>query len=263
MWSLLSSLTSAFVAVVLLSWGLATAAAQGGAGSSGSRPVPNGPAPRLPDGRPDLNGVWERPYVPDMTRSARNQQGTADLPFTPAGLADWQQYDPANGDYTGSCMPFGMSRSINSPYPLQIVQNDKYVALLFEQNTWFHVVPVDGRSHPPAERLDPTWFGHSVGRWEGDTLVVDTIGFNGYTRLDTVGHPHSDALHLVQTFHRVDAGRIAYTITVDDPKTYTRPWKNERIFTLSDGELMEYSCEENNKSLWEGRITPWKPPVRP
>jgi hypothetical protein len=94
----------------------------------------------------------------------------------------------------------------------------------------------------------------------GDTLVVDTVGFNGYTRLDTVGHPHTDGLHLIQTFHRTDAGHIAYTITVDDPKTYTRPWKNERTFTLMAGELMEYSCEENNKDLREGHIKVWTPP---
>jgi hypothetical protein len=143
---------------------------------------------------------------------------------------------------------------------MQIIQNDKYVALLFEQNTWFHVIPIDGRDHP--KELEPTWFGHSVGRWEGDTLVVDTVGFNGYTRVDTVGHPHSDALHLIQTFRRTDAGHIAYTITIDDPKAYTRPWKNERIFTLSEGELIEYSCEENNRSLWEGRIKAWIPPAR-
>src|SRR5262245_12068835 len=182
---------------------------------AGRTPSPARPAPRIPNGRPDRNGVWERPYVPDMTRTAKDQVGTADLPFTTDGLADWKSYDAANGDYTGSCMPFGMSRSINSPYPLQIVQNDRYVALLFEQSSWFHVVPIDGRSHPPADQLDPTWFGNSIGSWDGDTLVVDTVGFNGYTRLDNVGHPLSDALHLVQTFRRTDLDLIASFVSVD------------------------------------------------
>jgi hypothetical protein len=250
------------VIVLGLVWGpFVPAFAQSG-GSQSKLRTSTGSAPRLPNGRPDLNGVWDRPYVPDMTKDGTAQKGTAQLPFTPAGLADWEGYDAAKGDYTGSCMPFGMSRSINSPYPLQIVQNDKYVALLFEQNSWFHVVPIDGRSHPPTGEIEPTWFGHSIGKWDGDTLVVDTVGFNGYTRLDTIGHPHSDALHLVQTFRRTDQQHLAYTVTVDDPKTYTKPWKNERTFTVSKGEIMEYSCEENNKSLWEGRIKPWTPPAR-
>jgi hypothetical protein len=258
------NLTVVAAALLAFSFGMSVpVSTQGGRGGAGQEPsVPTGPAPRMPGGKPDLNGVWERPYVPDMTRNARGQQGLADLPFTPAGLQNWKSYDPADGDYTGSCMPFGLSRSINSPYPVQIVQNDKYVALLFEQSTWFHVIPTDNRPHPQGDALNPTWFGNSVGRWEGETLVVDTIGFNGYTRLDTIGHPHSDALHLIQTFRRVDAGHIVYTITIDDPKTYTKPWKNERTFTLSQGELIEYSCEENNVSLWEGRIKAWTPPWR-
>ena len=114
-------------------------------------------APRLPNGKPDLSGVWDRPYVPDMTKNSRNQRGYPELPFTKAGLENWLSYDAANGDYTGSCMPFGMTRSFNSPYPVQIVQNTSAVALLFEQNTWFHVVPIDGR--PMPKDPDPTWFG--------------------------------------------------------------------------------------------------------
>jgi hypothetical protein len=246
---------------------------------------PAGPAPRLANGKPDLQGVWQKPYVPDMSRNGRGQKGyaeapftpadkpedrqaifakgnRAELPFTPEGLQDWIKYDPAEGDYTGSCFPFGMSRSINSPDPMQIMQNDKYLALLFEQNSWFHVIPIDGRDHPKGEALNVTWFGNSVGRWDGDTLIVDTIGFNGYTRLDTIGHPHSDRLHLVQTFRRIDLGHIEHTITVDDPKIYSKPWKNERTFNLMNAELYEYSCEENNKDLWDGKIKMWTPPWR-
>jgi hypothetical protein len=113
-------------------------------------------------------------------------------------------------------------------------------------------VPIDGRAHRKGEA---TWFGDSVGHWEGDTLVVDTVNFNGKTRLDTVGHPHSEQLHLTQRFSRPDLGHITYEVTVDDPKTFTKPWKNVRTLWLrTDWEMMEYSCEENNKSLWEGRI---------
>jgi hypothetical protein len=221
----------------------------------GQKPkTPTGPAPRLADGKPDLNGVWERPYVPDVTKNGPGQQGVPELSFTAWGADNWKSYDPAkNGDYTGSCLPFGLLRSMNSPHPMQIVQSAKYVAFLYEQNTWFHVVPVDGREHPKG--VEPTWFGNSVGNWDGDKLVVDTIGFNGQTRLDTIGHPHSDALHVVETLERADAGHITYTVTVDDPKTYTKSWKNVRTFTLRpDWELLEYSCEENNKDLRDGHI---------
>ena len=253
--------------------------AQGpGTASSGS----SGPVPRRVDGRPDLGGVWMPPYVPDMTVNRRDQRGyaeppfspddtpqtrlalyakanKAELPFTPWGLQDWSTYDAASGDYTGSCFPFGLQRSVNAPYPFQIVQDDRHVALLFEINTWHHVIPIT--SEFPKQTADnPTWYGYSIGRWDGDTFVVETRGFNGYTRLDTVGHPHSDALHLTQTFTRLDATRMAYTVTIDDPKTYTKPWTNERTFRLHNGPLMEYSCEENNKSLWDGRIKTWTPP---
>jgi len=234
---------------------LATILLLSGLFALGQKPAaPTGPAPRLPDGKPDLNGVWQRPYVPDITKNGPGQQGVPELSFTAWGADNWKTYDPAkNGDYTGSCLPFGLLRSMNSPHAMQIVQSAKYVAFLYEQNTWFHVVPTDGRGH--SKDLDPTWFGNSVGKWDGDTLVIDTIDFNGQTRLDTVGHPHSDALHMVETFERADAGHVTYTVTVDDPKTYAKPWKNVRTFTLRpDWELLEYSCEENNKDLREGHI---------
>src|SRR2546421_6346339 len=153
---------------------------------------------QTPDSPANLSGVWQGPYVPDMTRTGRNQVGEPNLPFTPAGEKEWKSYDAANGDYTGACLPFGLSRSINAPHPFQIVQNAGYVAFLFEVNNWFHVVPTDGRAMPADP--NPQWFGHSIGHWDGDTLVIETRSFNGWTRLDTIGHPHSDALHLTQTF---------------------------------------------------------------
>jgi len=240
----------------------------------------NRDVPRLADGTPDLRGVWMPPYVPDMTRNGRDQRGhaeppfapddtpqarqalyakgsRAELPFTPWGLEDWTSYDAADGDYTGSCFPMGLTRSMNAPYPLQIMQDERHVAVLFEINNWHHVIPLN--VDLPADP-NPQWFGHSAGRWMGDTLIVETRGFNGYTRLDTIGHPHSDRLHVTQTFTRAGAERIAYTVTIDDPKTYTKPWTNERVFTRLNTPLIEYSCEENNRSLWEGRIKAWTPP---
>ena len=212
--------------------------------------------PRMPDGKPNLQGVWQHPYVPDMSKDRPpDQKGAGDLPFTAAGADNFKTYDVSKFDYTGHCLPFGLMRSMNvGGYPIQFMQNESYVALLFEQNTWFNVIYVDGRDHP--KNLDPTWFGNSVGKWDGDTLVVDTIGFNGKTRLDTVGHPHSDAMHVVERFTLTDREHMAYEVTIEDPKTYTKPFKNTRTFTrMKPGEeLIEYSCEENNRDFTEGHI---------
>ena len=210
--------------------------------------------PRTPDGKPILRGVWDHPYVPDMTKDRPDQKGAGELPYTQWGADNFKNYDVSKFDYTGHCLPFGLMRSINvGGYPIQIMQDDQYMALLFEQNTWFHVIYMN-REHP--KNLEPTWFGHSVGRWDGDTLVVDTIGFNGRTRLDTIGHPHSDQLHLIERYTLTDPQHIAYEMTIDDPKTYTRPWKNTRVFTkMKPGEeLIEYSCEENNRDFTDGHI---------
>jgi len=220
----------------------------GGRGGSSYRP-PEGPAPVTAWGKPDFNGVWARPYVPDIQRA----MGGAPLPFTDWGKQKFESYKPEeDGDYTGACLPFGHSRGIGSPDPIQFVQTPTHLAILYEQNTWFKVLPLDGRPH---KKKVPTWFGDSVGHWEGDTLVIDTTNFNGFTRLDTNGHPHSDQLHMIEKLTRTDAGHLAYEQTVDDPKTYTKPLVMKRTFTLrTDWEIQEYSCEENNKGLIEGRI---------
>ncbi|MBK7115764.1 MAG: hypothetical protein IPH71_07030 [Proteobacteria bacterium] len=244
--------------------------------------------PRMANGKPDLSGHWANPYTPDMagagrvldpvtrnplqfTRaplpdakasSAGSAARTLDLPYTDWGLKQWKSYDPVNdGDYAGSCLPFGMSRNINSPHGVQFVQNPASIAMLFEQNTWFHWVPTAGQKWPVD--MPPSWTGVSSGRWDGDTLVVETAGFNGYTRLDTAGHPHSKQLKLTNTFRMVDARTIEHTVTVHDPKAYTRDWMNVRTWKLKPASdvVLEYSCEENNLgNLFSGAIKPWSPP---
>jgi hypothetical protein len=211
--------------------------------------------PRMANGKPDLNGVWQRPYVPDMSRNAKDQNGTSPLPFTDWGAEAFKNYDVAKFDYTGHCLPQGLTRSMNSPFPIQIVQTTKTFAVLYEAWNVFHVVPTDGRTFPKDKEVDPTWMGTSFGRWDGDTLFVETRSFNDKTNLDTVGHPHSDQMKITESYRRTDATHIAYEVTVDDSKTYTKPWKNTRMFTLRpDWDIMEYSCEENNKDLNQGHI---------
>ncbi len=204
--------------------------------------APKPEIPRLYDGKPDLNGVWDIPYTADMSRGV-----PGGLPFTPEGAADFKSYDPTKFDYTGHCLPAGLTRLVNTPMPMEIVQTPKRVVFLFEGFSSYIVVPTDGRKH--TKDPEPTWYGESIGWYEGDTLVVDSVGFNTKTRLDTIGHGHSDQLHVIQRFTRTDPKTIAFEITVEDPKMYEKPFTNKRTFRLNPGELMEYSCMENNKDL--------------
>jgi hypothetical protein len=210
--------------------------------------APKSAIPRLHDGKPDLNGVWQIPYTPDMSRGV--EEG---LQYTHAGAQDWAFYSATDFDYTGHCLPPGLTRLVNTPMPMEIVQTPNKVVLLFEGFSQYIVVPTDGRKH--SADPDPTWFGESVGWYEGDTLVIDSIGFNGRTRLDTIGHPHSKQLHVVQRFTRDSAETLAFEVTVEDPLTYRKPFTNKRVWRLRpDWELIEYSCMENNKDLLDGHI---------
>jgi hypothetical protein len=212
--------------------------------------------PRLPSGKPNLNGTWEFPYVPDMggKGNGRNQIGAGELPYTAAGKLNMDRYDPSKGDYTGACLPFGHVRSMNSPNPVQFFQTDTDFAYLFEVNTWHHAFKIGGESD--IHDLPATWYGNSHGEWDGDTFVVTTGNYNGKTRLDTVGHPHSHKMTVTERFTMKDADTLDYVITIDDPIYYSKPWSNKRIFTrMGKGiGLLEYACEENNKGLWEGRL---------
>jgi hypothetical protein len=209
--------------------------------------------PRLPNGKPDFSGVWEHPFVPNVEVNGKDQQGSGPLPFTPEGAAQFKKFDAGKFDYTGRCLPMGLTRLMNSPFPIQIVQNNKDIIFLFEAWSTFHVVPLDGRAHPPD--LEPQWNGLSAGHWEGDTLVIESNHFNDRSNVDTVGHPHSDQMRVVQRLTRTDDKHISYEITITDPKIFTKPWKNVRTFTLRpDWEILEYSCEENNKDFGEGHI---------
>jgi hypothetical protein len=227
------------------------------------KPELNAPTPRLANGKPDFSGTWARPGTQDLTRTFTNRDGTSNkgepnpLPFTPWGQAQWDNYNPVkNGDYAGSCMPFGWIRSF-TPHPMAITQNNETIAFLFEQSTMFQAVNTEGLPH--RKDWPPTWFGDSRGHWDGDTLVIEVVNMNGLGKLGTIGHPMSDQSKLTMTFKRPDMGHIQFKWVLDDPKTYTRPISNDRVFVLTPNvELMEYSCMEGNlNALIEGAITPW------
>jgi hypothetical protein len=269
------------------------AGGRGGGGRGGGQPAaPAGPAPRLANGKPDLSGHWANPYTPNMAgrgavldptkkrpdgtccepltwehqgealADSKGTPKTFDLPFTEWGRKKWAEYDPvANGDYAGSCLPFGWSRNINSPHGVQVLQNNDAIAFMFEQDTWHTWVPTSASFKWPAD-LPPTWNGTSVGHWDGDTLVIETKGFNGYTKLDTNGHPHSKDVVFTTTLLRTDSNTIQHTVTIHDPKAYTKDWMNVRTWRIkpTTDVLMEYSCEENNLGLVDGAIVKWKFP---
>lgn len=193
--------------------------------------------------RPDLNGVWQGPYTPDLNRALPQGQT---IPLTPYGDERFKTIDPANNP-DGFCLPVGPARGFQSPAPFQIVQNDNIVAVLFENQRTFRIIYLDGTKHPDDIADYPEWMGHSVGRWEGDKLVVDTVGINDRTWLDTQGHEHSDKLRLTETFERTTQDNIHYTVTFDDPTFFTKPWSSSREFKRQNTRIMSYSCEENEK----------------
>jgi len=130
------------------------------------------------------------------------------------------------------------------PFPVQIVQTRNEVIMIFEYDHFVRQIHTDRKEHPT--NLDPTWMGDSIGRWDGGTLVVDTIGLNDKTWLDQVGHPHSSALHVVERIWRADHMTLEDSITIDDPKAYARAWTGQQILTLRPSwNLAEYVCADN------------------
>ena len=192
---------------------------------------------------PDLNGVWQGPYTPDLSRTLGRGET---IPFTPYGADRYKKVDPANNP-DGFCLPVGPARAFQSPAPFQLVQNEHTIAVLFENQRIFRIIYIDGTKHPDDIAEYPEWMGHSIGHWEGNKLVVDTIAINERSWLDTQGHEHSDKLHLVETFEKTDADTIHYTVTFEDPVFFTKPWTSPRDLKRQNTRIMSYSCEENEK----------------
>jgi hypothetical protein len=207
------------------------------------------PAPKTADGKPDFSGIWEPNGIKYLINIAADLK-PEDVPFKPEGQALYKmrREDFGKDDPDSRCLPSGMPRkdAITSPY--KILQSPGLIVFLYESRTTFRQIFLDGRPLPKG--VQPTWDGYSVGRWEGDTLVVETTGMNGKTWLDSNGHPLSDALHLTEHFRRPDFGHMEIEITIDDPKFYTKPWTiKENPHLLADTELIEYICNENEKDL--------------
>ena len=226
-------------AAVVLSYGFAWLEAQ----QPAPRPaVPSKPTPRTASGKPDLSGVWDHPYVPDMTKTAKDQRGHAELPYTPAGLQEWKTYDAANGDYTGSCLPHGMTRSFNAPYPIgscRATPSSRSVRVEY----LFHR-PADRRAaHAERARADV----------DGTQSAAGTATRSSSKPRGSTAGPSSirSAIRIrriygSQTFRRTDFDHMVYTITVTDPETYTKPEQRADVHPYG-GWPHRILLRENNK----------------
>jgi hypothetical protein len=209
------------------------------------------PPPRAADGHVDLSGFWMPTDVVRHLLDLAADMKPEDIPLQPWARALYQERIDTNGkDHPGvRCQPSGIPEKLNIPDGLKVVQTPDLLLFLYESRTIYRQVFTDGRPLPPKD-VQPTWMGYSVGRWEGDTMVVETIGSNGQTWLDMKGLPGTDALHVTERYSRPATGRIDIEVTIDDPKAYTRPWKVNLQWTLQpDTDLIESICEENSKDL--------------
>jgi len=195
---------------------------------------------------PNFAGIWSNQYTPNLATALGKEP-----PYTALGAERWRTVDTAK-DPTGFCLPPGPSRIFTSPFPFILMQQGDMISLLFEYQTLWRVVYVDGRPHP-ADIMDyPDFMGHSIGRWEGETLVVDTVGINERSWLDTAGHEHSGKLHLTERFKKLNNDKLEWTATFDDPVFFTKPWSITRTFTRFDDRkdrIMPYTCTENNRDV--------------
>jgi hypothetical protein len=216
------------------------------------KPDLSAPAPRKPDGKPDLSGIWlGDPRDEKYLHNAAADFKPGELPIQPwAEALSKERTDADASGYPGTrCLPAGIPIEDTQPfYPHKIIHETDLVIILNELRGSFRQIFLDGREQP--EDANPTWWGYSVGRWDGDTLVVETTGFNGKVWLDDRrGHPSTDALHITERYRRRDFGHLDLALTINDPKAYTKPWMvTLSLQVLADTELLEYVCE-NERDL--------------
>jgi len=205
----------------------------------------------------DLSGVWFDDHPRPMTVMQRYwayKFTEGEPPMTAWGQAQYDAAKPSFGPHAfplaetndpvyHTCTPLGFPRIFLYPLPFQIVQTPGEIILLFEYDSHRHQIYTDGRAHDTS--LGPLWMGDSIGHWEGDTLVADTVNFNDKTWLDRTGHPHSASLHVVERIRRVDRDHLVDDLTIEDPKAYTKPWTAHLPFVLKPKwTIAEAFCED-------------------
>lgn len=239
------------------------------------KPNLSAPAPRTSDGKPDLSGIWAaecglygrdgcfapRSFFFDLAKDLK----PGEVQMTPWAAAIQAQREGRNhvDDPYGYCLPPGVPRIDFAGGPFKILHTSQITAFLHETlaGMIFRQIFTDGRPLPTV--TEPTWLGYSVGKWDGDTFVVETAGFKDGGWLDTLkGRPHSNALHVIERFRRDDFGHLALTITINDPKAFLKPWTmSTTLYLLPDTELLEAFCDGHDKTMEHRNIAP--PPAEP
>jgi len=227
---------------------------------------PGGPTTGASASQPDLSGVWLGAGggdVFDLPRDAAPFQPSAKAKFDternghgPNVVVDFaSNTDP----FIKACDPLGVPRVLLANHPFKMVPAAGEMIVLYERSHDFREIYMDGREHP--KDLDPSWWGHSIGKWDGDILVVDTVGFNDKTWLDYQGLPHSDALHIIERYRRLDHDSLQLVLTIDDPKAYTKPWGVTKTYRLKPWDIGEDICVTSNEKHFEQGIV--KPAATP
>jgi hypothetical protein len=233
--------------------------------TAAGKPNLSAPAPKTADGKPDFSGIWraDRRMGPNPCpfNNCQDARGTDRWLDFGAGLPGGAPYQPwaaaikkqrmdtdDKDDPTSACLPLGVPRLLVSPELIKVVQTPGLVVILNERNASYRQIFTDGR--PLPEDMQPSWNGYSTGKWEGDTLVVETRGFRDGMWLDRYGSPMTDAAKVTERFRRTNYGNLAIDVTMDDPKAYTKPWtvKVSEVIVLNT-ELMDYICAENEKDI--------------
>ncbi len=243
------------------------------------KPDLNGRTPRTPDGKPDLSGIWQTPRnalgpvnagqpaagvppppplppdgIPIATFGNAGSGFKDGLPYQPwaAELVKKRMEDNSKDNPDAHCLPMGFLQFHNHPEPRKIIQTPGVILIIYEANSGLRQIFTDSRSLPDKD-AEPWWYGYSIGKWEGDTLLVETTGFIDDIWLDVRGSPMTNAAKVTERFRRPNYGNLEIEITVDDPKAYTKPWTvkvNQRI--MPDTELIEFICEERDATHYVG-----------
>jgi hypothetical protein len=222
------------------------------------KPNLTAPAPKTADGKPSLAGIWRRvaPTLPPRPPGTPNNLLDWLAPGSEIRMQPWaealfkkrSEVDLGGGRPSERCLPHGIPDAMLPGVLLKFVHTPGLTLLLYEEFNHFRQIFTDGRSLSDID-LPPAWFGYSIGKWEGDTFVVETAGFNDQTWLDDSGHPHTEAMRTTERFRRRDFGHIDLTVTIDDPKTYLRPWSvSIPLLLVPDTEFIEDVCDNERDS---------------